>query len=155
MMHRLLAMLLVPFFVLGNPFAYAHCAATHSSPSPGRAHIHIGSSSQHGHDHRGHQHHESHAHTHDGTGHEHASHNSQEPVSKPPVDHDSDAVYVAAVDLWFSLTIHRSHNLGSQTSLAGDEHYLPTIRPLVWGDLQRNSLGCVTRLYLLHAALRL
>jgi len=157
-MQRLLVILLLPFFVVGNTFAYAHCTTAHSSPSHCRAHIHIGNSSQHGHEHHGHQQAESHAHTHTGHDHErydHENHASQPSIFKGPVDHDSDAVYVVAVDLWISSINVGSLLLGSQPSVVGGNHCLPMVRSAVWGELRRSSLGSVTRLYLLHAALRL
>lgn len=159
-MQRLLVILLLPFFVVGNSFANAHCPTAHSSPSHCRAHIHIGSSSQHRHDQHGHQHAESHAHTHDGHGHnqerdDHENHASQPSVFKGPVDHDSDAVYVVAVDLWISSISLGWLLFGSQASVVGVNHCLPTIRSAVWGDLRRSLLSGAPRLYLLHAALRL
>jgi hypothetical protein len=164
-MQRLLVILLLPFFVVGNSFANAHCVTARSSPSHSRAHIHIGSSSQHGHDHHGHQPAESHAHTHDGHGrdherhdherHDHENHASQLSVFKGPVDHDSDAVYVVAVDLWISSINLGSLLLGLQPSVVGGNYCLSTIRSAVWEELRRSLLGSTTRLYLLHAALRL
>lgn len=89
-MNRFVAILLIPFLLVGNALAHSHGTTAHQSPNHGRAHIHIGSAPHHGH----------HSHETEGHHHEH-DHESDEPESAPvvtPVEHDSDAIYVVSAD---------------------------------------------------------
>ncbi len=157
MLHRLLAILLVPFFVVGNSFAHSHDSAAHSSPSPSRTHFHLGDDSHHGHHHR-----ESHGHSHDRHGcdhthghrHDHETDESQT-VTTTPVDHDSDAIYVAAGDFWFSPPEHGPQASGTYAVVTFVSDYVPIIQPPFRRDLRRHSLAWGPPLYLLHAVLRL
>jgi len=88
--NRLVAILLIPFLVLGNSFAHAHGIVAQSPIGKSYTHVHIGSSSHHGH-----HDHESKGHCHHGHHHEHQDdEDHDDPIPVKPVDHDSDAVYV-------------------------------------------------------------
>ena len=150
MMNRLIAILLIPLFVVGNSLAHSHSTAAHPSPGDGRAHFHFGSAPHHGHDH-----HDSHEHAkHDHHGHHHES---DEPGSAPvaPVEHDSDAVYVAAADFMFTACDRISIEIDKHAFVGTVDCLLTDFRPPVLRD--RPPLATTTQLplYLLHAALRL
>lgn len=99
-MHRLISLLLLPFFVVGNSLAHIHGLAAHQSPSQGRAHFHVGGSSHHGHGHHVHNHHEAHAQLHDTPPHGLDEKRATTLSTRiTPVEHDSDAVYVVGSDL--------------------------------------------------------
>lgn len=169
MLTRLLAILLVPFFVVGNSLAHCHDTAAHVSPSQGRAHFHLGNDSHHEH-HRhqphGHAHVHSHVHSH---GHSHGRHgcdhdrrqrhahrpDDAQPASTTPIDHDSDAIYVSAVNFWFSVSEHGPLEFGACAVVACFDDYMPAIQPPFRRNLLRHSLGSGPPLYLLHAVLRL
>lgn len=88
-MNRLVAILLIPFLLVGNALGHSHGIATHQSANHCRAHIHVGSAHHHG------------QHSHGSNGHRHGhDHESDKPESAPvtPVDHDSDAIYVVSAD---------------------------------------------------------
>jgi hypothetical protein len=97
-MKRLFAILLIPFFVVGNSLAHSHGGAAHASQGQTRAHIHVFGASHHHHDNHdshGHSHH-SHHHDHDQDG------NGCDPTPVEPGDHDSDAVFLAGADCLFT-----------------------------------------------------
>ena len=152
-MHRLIAILLIPFFVVGNSFAHSHGAAAHLSPSHGRAHIHVGSAPKHGHsdESHGHSHHD-HDHSH---GQDHASDDSKPAPLEKSVDHESDAVYVTAADFMVTTSDRMSIEDDSCAVVETDEDYFSGIRSP--SRLDRPPLVTTTEqpLYLLHAALRL
>lgn len=153
MLKRLLAILLIPFFVVGNSFAHCHDSGTHSSPGQSRAHFHFSNHShpEH-HDHRSHRH----SHHQRDCDHEHDHrHDDASHADSAPVDHDSDAIYVSAVDYWFSAAQHGPLEIGSGDILAffeDDSH--SSSQPLRL-DFRRYSLASGPPLYLLHAVLRL
>lgn len=155
MMNRLIAILLMPLFVVGNSLAHSHSTAAHPSPGEGRAHFHVGSAPQ-----QGHHNHDSHEHAnHDHHGHDHNGddHESDEPESAPvaPVEHDSDAVYVAAADLVFTACDRIFIEIDAHSFVGTVVCLLTDFRPSVLRD--RPPLATTTQLplYLLHAALRL
>jgi len=157
MLQRLLAILLVPFFVVGNSFAHCHDTDAHSSPGQNRSHFHLSSHShpEH-HDHRSHRH--SHHprdcdHEHD---HRHDHHHDDCPLAdSAPADHDSDAIYVSAVDYWFSAAQPSRIEIGSGDIVAHLEDDSHSTSQPFGRDLRRHSLASGPPLYLLHAALRL
>ena len=160
-MQRLVAILLIPFLVVGNSFAHAHGSAAHLSPGQGRAHIHVGSTTKHGHSHESHGHsHHSHGHDH---GHNHGHANDQNPKrddSKPAplektVDHESDALYVAAADLMVKTTSRVSIEVDSCAVVESVAYCLSGI--FMPSRLAHPLLAMTSGLplYLLHAALRL
>ncbi len=152
-MYRLLAILLMPFFVVGNSLAHSHDSATHPSQSQGRAHFHVGSIPQHGHEHYSHGHsHHGHSHGHD---HEHENDDSPHAPVKTPDDHDSDAVYVVAADFAVSISDRTLIEVGQYAAPEILEDFLPAIRPLEGRDRRIRSTTPELPLYLLHAALRL
>lgn len=152
MMNRLIAILLMPLFVVGNSLAHSHSTAGHQSPGGGRAHFHVGSAPHHGH-----HHHDSHEHAnHD---HDHADHDHERDESKSaplaPVKHDSDAVYVVAAAFIYNACDRISTEIDAYSFVGTEACSLTDFRPSVLRD--RSLLGTTTQLplYLLHAALRL
>jgi hypothetical protein len=159
-MNRLIAILLMPLFVVGNSLAHSHSTAVHQSPGEGRAHFHVGSAPQHGHhNHDSHEHanHDHHGPDHDGDDHESDDHESDEPESEPvaPVEHDSDAVYVFAADFVFTACDRVYVEIDAHAFVGTVVCLLTDFRPSVL--LDRPPLATITQLpiYLLHAALRL
>lgn len=154
-MHRLIAILLIPFFVVGNCLAHAHGSAAHGSTSQGRAHIHVASATQHKHSHEshGHSHHDhDHAHHH---GLDHASDDSKPAPVEKPVDHESDAVYVTGADFMVTTSDRLSIEVGSRTFGETFGSYSSGNR--IPSRRVHPPLDTTTELplYLLHAALRL
>jgi hypothetical protein len=159
-MHRLLAILLIPFFVVGNSFVHSHGSAAHQSPSHGRAHFHVGSTPQHGHTH------ESHGHSHHEHGHGHVHHgqtseqkqkrddSKPSPIEKT-VDHESDAIYIAAADYVFTTSARISIEMGSGEVVKSVEDYVPCTQPDCWRERPPLTSPPGLPLYLLHSALRL
>lgn len=148
MLRRLLAILLVPFFVVGNSFAHCHDTGPHASPGQSRAHFHWGSDAHHEHHH--HQRdcdHES--------DHRHDHHDDCPHAASTPINHDSDAIYVTAVDYWFSAAQHGPPEIGSGDIVACYEDDVPAIESTFRPDLRRYSHASGPPLYLLHAVLRL
>lgn len=147
-MTRLLAILLVPFFVVGNSFAHSHVDAAQTSSVASRAHVHVGGAHEH---HHGHSHHR-----HEDRQHEDRHDNARATCPQAtPVDHDADAVYLTTPEYIRSTSPDAS---AEQTSLSSD--------PLVGSDcyhsclfrsfeLDRSASSSGPPLYLLHAALRL
>ncbi len=167
MQTRLLVLLLMPLFVVGNSLAHSHSTATHQSPTEGRVHFHVGSAPElvhhhrdphdhanhdhHGHDHHGHDHH---GHDHHGHDHEGDDHESDEPESAP-VEHDSDAVYVVAADFVFTAFDRISIEIDSHTFVATVICLLTDFRPSLLRDRPPLATTTPLPLYLLYAALRL
>lgn len=96
-MTRLVSLLLVPFFVLGQALPHSHAGTGVVEPDGHsiRAHIHL--SGDHHHDHDGDEHHQSA----DATGPKTAT----SAAISVPADHDSDAVYLADTDWTASRTV--------------------------------------------------
>jgi hypothetical protein len=159
-MHRLIAILLIPFFVVGNSLAHSHGTAAHLSPSQGRAHIHVGNTPQHNHSHEshGHSHHE-HSHGHDDHGQAPEKNKKGDDSKSVPlekaVDHESDAVYVSTADYPVTTSARISIELGSCDVVETVQDYLSGIRPRSWHDRPPLAFTNELPLYLLHAALRL
>ncbi len=153
--NRLIAILLMPLFVVGNSLAHSHRTAAHQSQGLGRAHFHVGSALQHGH-HNGapHKHANHDHHGHDDDGHDHES-DAFESAPVAPVEHDSDAVYVVAADFVYTACNRIFVEIASYSFVGTVACLLTDFRPSVLRD--RPSLATTTRLplYLLHAALRL
>ncbi len=152
-MYRLVAILLMPFFVVGNSLAHLHGSAAHSSHSQGRAHFHVGGTAPHGHEHHSHGHpHDGHSHGHD-QGHE--SDGSQTAPVETPDGHDSDAVYVVAADFVVTVSERSSIEVGqcAAPKIVGD--FLVATRPQASRDRRIRATIPELPLYLLHAALRL
>jgi hypothetical protein len=87
-MNRVLSLLLIPLFVLGQCLPHSHAGSGVAEPDDHalRPHLHL-----HGHAHDG-------VHAHDDH-HQHASEDdsaSQDALLSPAAEHDSDAVYLAA-----------------------------------------------------------
>ena len=153
MMNQLLAILLMPFFVVGNSLAHSHGLAAHPSPSQGRVHFHVGSTVQHGHEHKSHGHsHHGHNHSHDQ---DHESDDSKPAPVEKPVDHDSDAVYVAAADFVYTTSDPTSIEDGLYAVVETVKDYLAAVRPPAIRDLRIPWTTPELPLFLLHAALRL
>lgn len=157
-MHRFVAILLIPIFVVGNSFAHSHGQSVHSTEAHGRAHIHVGNASQH--DARHESHSRAHGHSHHGH-HQHSHHENQgrDESGSPPVevlvDHDSDAIYLVSADL--------AMNCSDRTSPEVDAPALVHTRDFLFVDMpakiqhpQMDESPPPQRpLFLLHAALRL
>lgn len=148
-MDRLIAILLIPFYVMGNSLAHSHGIATFQSVTENRAHIHVNGGLEHDHG--------SHGHSHKSHHHDHRDHDGDIPDSTPadPVEHDSDAVYLVATDSFFT---------SERGSLDFDSQYFRESAPravLVVDSLVQRlhipPLSCTSGLplYLLLAALRL
>lgn len=148
-MNRLIAILLVPFFVVGNSLAHSHGDATHRSGNGARAHIHIGGAAHDDHRHHGPHGHSQHHHApeHDGGG--------PESMLVDPTEHDADAIYLAAGDALFTASERCSLELetlvepGTETVFLGVSCRSPGVLTLRAGD------PAGLPLYLLQAALRL
>ena len=150
MMNRLIAILLMPLFIVGNFLAHSHSTAAHQSPGEGRAHFHIGSAPQHGH-----PNHDSHKHAnHDHHGHDHESDES-ESAPVVPVEHDSDAVYVVAADFVYTACERISVAIASHSFVGTVPCLLTDFRPFALRDRPPLATTSQLPLYLLHAALRL
>ena len=148
-MNRLIAILLIPFLVVGNSLAHSHGVAAHQSHGQIRAHIHLGSGSGHDHDDHGSHGHSHHSHDHD--------HDGDNPDSTPvePVEHDSDAVYLVAADSLFTTSERDSFDLDSHFFRESATCVITVdSRPPL---LHIPPLSCTAELplYLLYAALRL
>ncbi len=150
-MNRLVAILLIPFFVLGNSLAHSHGTAAHQSPSEGRAHFHFVSAHQQAHDHN------SHGHSHQSHSHEqaHESDDSQPAPIEQPIDHDSDAIYIAIPDFMVTTCDRTLIETGSFGFVETVEDYFAGIRPSPRRDFPQLATTTELPLYLLHAALRL
>ncbi len=150
-MYRLLVILLLPFFVVGNSLAHSHGSAAHPSPSEGRAHFHFVSAHQHVHDHHSHGH-SHHRHSHD---HDQKSEDSKAAPIEQPIDHDSDAVYIAALDFMATTSDRTLIEARSFCVVEAVEDYFARIRPSIRRDHPQLATTTELPLYLLHAALRL
>jgi hypothetical protein len=141
-MNRIIAILLIPFFVVSNVLAHSHGAAAHYSNGQTRSHIHVSGGAQHDHEshnHESHEHgshehgshdheshgHESHGHSHHSRHHDHQQHDpdqqnhdhdekSTDSLPVAPVEHDSDAVYLVAADSLFTTSERWVMDLDSQ-----------------------------------------
>ncbi len=158
-MHRLIAILLIPFFLVGNSLAHSHGSAAHQFPSSGRAHIHVGSATQHGHslechEHSHHGHDRGHSHGH-AANQNHKSDSSKRAPVESTADHESDAIYIAASVFVGTSSARASIEVDSCDFVDTIEGYLPGNRLPARHD--RPPLATTTELplYLLHAALRL
>jgi len=158
-MYRLIAILLIPMFVVGNSFAHSHGSAAHSSEGHGRTHLHVGNSSHHDsshepHDHaHGHSHHDHHQHSHVE---DHCHKDADSTPLEVPADHDSDAIYLVSFDL--------ALNCGDRPSIENDAQALVHNTDFSFADVrasiqrpQADHSPPLQRLplYLLNAALRL
>lgn len=158
-MFRLVAILLIPIFVVGNSFAHSHGSAAHSPASQQRAHIHVGGDDRHEHSHaaQSHNHHSEH-HSHEGGhGHDDEPENSgaqQEPIA-PPVDHDSDAIYLVASDFATTSTGRVSIEVDSQLALPQFGVSFINSPAKILCPQPHKSPPSELPLYLFHAALRL
>lgn len=154
-MYRFVAILMIPFCVVGSSLAHSHGSPTHPSPSQGRAHIHVGSASQHFHSHASHGHsHHVHGQSHE-DGHERDSNDSSPGPVENPVGHESDAVYVTAADFLVTTSSRVSIEVDSCAVVETVEYCLSAI--FMPSRLERPPLATTfgRPLYLLHAALRL
>ncbi len=159
-MDRLIAILLIPLFVVGNSFAHSHGTAAHQSPIPSRAHFHVNSDPHHGHDkHESHEHSHHHHHGHDHHGHHHDEHDQESDESKSsplaPADHDSDAVYVVAADFLYTTCYRIAIEIDSHAFIGTVVCLLTDFSPTVRRDRPPLATTADIPLYLLHAALRL
>ncbi len=166
-MHRLVAILLIPFFVAGNSFAHSHGTNAHGSLCANRAHIHIGTVAKHGHLHASHGHaHYGHSHDHDhehrhnhGKSDDHGSNQSrpskdtQTIPSETSVSHESDVIYVTAAEFIGTTSCRVSFELASCPTVETFVDVLSNSRPN--SSHHGPALTSEPPLYLLHAALRL
>ncbi|EMI57509.1 hypothetical protein [Rhodopirellula sallentina] len=124
-MIRLVSLLLIPLFVLGHALPHSHAGTGVVEPDGHsiRAHIHLAGGHHHGHDHANDDHdhadsiHADNDHAdndHDHSVHDHcngeSSDSSESKTQAPasvsvPMDHDSDAIYLADVDGAVSRTV--------------------------------------------------
>jgi len=145
-MNRFVTILLIPFLLVGNALAHSHGMAAHQSTNHGRAHIHVASAPQHGH------------HSHDCDDHHHGhDHASDEHESAPitPVEHDSDAIYLASADDAYTPTDRVSLELGSSCFFDAPLCIVDDSRPPAVLSCPCTASTPELPLYLLHAALRL
>ena len=145
-MNRFVTILLIPFLLVGNALAHSHGMAAHQSSNNGRAHIHVASAPHHGH------------HSHDSDGHHHGhDHESDGHESAPvtPVDHDSDAIYLASADDAFTPTDRVSFELGCSCFFDAPLCIVDDSRPPAAVSFTPTASTPELPLYLLHAALRL
>lgn len=141
-MNRLMAILLMPLFVVGNSFAHSHGKFTHQSPGESHAHLHVGSAQHHKHSH------------HDHHGHDHESDESESaPVA--PLEHDSDAVYLVAADFVYTACERISIEVETQYFVGTVPCLLKDFRPYSLRDRSSHATTTQLPLYLLQAALRL
>lgn len=91
-MNRLLSLLLIPFFVLGQALPHSHAGIGVHQPDDhaARPHVHLSGGHSHHHDCDDHSH--SHA---DQVASTNPVDSVQTDVSATPVEHDSDAIYLA------------------------------------------------------------
>jgi hypothetical protein len=155
MMHQLLAILLMPVFVVGNSLAHSHSTATHRSASESRTHFHVGSAQEHGHHHHGsHQHVKHDHHGHDHHGHDHAT-DSPETTPVAPVEHDSDAVYIDVSDFVYTAFDRHPIEIEACPFFKTRSCLLTVFRPSMLRDRPPLATTSQLPIYLLHAALRL
>ena len=156
-MNRILAILLIPFFVMGTPHAHSQCVVAHPSADYAHPHIHIGGGSHHHPGAHGHSHHSQHAHSDDWNPHEDHRQNevSSDSHSCMPVDHNSDAVYFLAADALFTIAKRccLDNDMQVVISSASVDCRDDVLHQYSTQALQHGSAG--RPLYLLHAALRL
>lgn len=158
-MNRLIALMLIPLFVVGNSFAHSHGSPALSSQGYERAHIHVGSASHHdgsheSHDHaHGHSHHDQHQHSHEE---DHGCDDTKSTPAGTADDHDSDAIYLVSVDLTL--------NCGDRTSVEADvqawvhsanSSFVDLPARIQHPQLDHSPPPKRLPLYLLNAALRL
>jgi len=158
MLQRLLAILLMPFFLVGNSFAHSNCAPLQSSAETARAHIHLGSGWHH-------HHHDGHSHAdHGHRRHSHGGRSSQDSSDSIPLvasqaaatdHHDSDAIYLASGEYWFSIAKQVSKELDSIGIVKFFEAHSATIEPPCRQPLHQQARASARPIFLLHAALRL
>lgn len=158
-MHRLVAILLIPIFAVGNAFAHSHGQSAHSLKEHGRAHFHVGNESHHGAGHESHDHDHGHS-LHDHHQHSHNENNdcrnSNAAQVAASVEHDSDAIYIPSVDLAFNC-INRTSvpitgtSLGDAAATSFADRPAKTRHP----QLDRPPLLHPIPLYVLNAALLL
>ncbi|MEO8268482.1 MAG: hypothetical protein ABI557_02105 [Aureliella sp.] len=91
-MNRLLSLLLIPFFVLGQALPHSHAGTGVHQPADhaARPHVHLSGGHSHNHDCDDH----SHSHV-DQVALANPVESAQAAVSSTPVEHDSDAIYLA------------------------------------------------------------
>ena len=179
-MNQFVAILLIPFFVMGNSLADAHGIAAHPSQDQTRPHIHLGGGSNpdhhHAEDHHSHEHHAHGSHRHSHQGHSHQGHHHDQgldPIpeqngdgdnsdskSIAPVEHDSDAVYLIAADSVFMTSAR--HTLQHSSQCFPVPGFPALGASVVFADQRPQRvfvrpLTCAAELplYLLQAALRI
>jgi hypothetical protein len=114
-MNRLIAILLIPVFVVGNVLVHSNSRAAHQSHGQTWAHIHLSGGGHHDHDDhdwRSSSHHKDHHHEH-----QHHDHDQDSPDSTPPVapvEHDSDAVYLVPSESLFTTPERCTLNIDAQ-----------------------------------------
>ncbi len=148
-MYRIIAILLMPFFVVGNSLAHSHGSTAHQSPNPGRAHFHLVGAHHQAHEH------DDHGHSHHGHSHDHESDDSKPASAEQPIDHDSDAVYIAALDFMVTPSDRTLIETVSISDFETVDDYFAAIRPSPRRDYPHLATNTELPLYLRHAALRL
>jgi len=105
-MRTLISLLLIPFFVLGQCLPHAHAGTGVEQPSDHTARLHVHVSGGHSHDH----HHAGEDHHHDDEAGRCGSENVVERgFCCLPVDHDADAIYLAASTSFVGRVVAADH----------------------------------------------
>lgn len=157
-MHRLVAILLIPIFVVGNSLAHSHGQPAHSSQEHGRAHFHVGNTSHHdasheSHDHsHGHSHHGHHQHSHDKD--PDCGDSNSVPV-EAPVDHDSDAIYLIPAELALNPSDRASLQLDAEPLILTTDWSFVDMQEKIQPPQLDQSPPSKLPIYLLNAALRI
>ncbi len=146
-MSRLVVILLIPFLLVGNALAHSHSMAAHQTHDHGRAHIHVANAPHH------HKHHSHESGDHD-HGHVHES-DEHESTQVTPVEHDSDAIYLASSDDVYTPTDRISAESGSPVYVDAPLYILNDPHPTAALACVHSARPSELPLYLLHAALRL
>ena len=151
-MNQFVSLLLIPIFMLGHMLPHSHAGTSVVEPNGHslRPHIHVSSVHHHDHDDEDHGHHHA--------GDEFDTQNSETAANATlsvPMDHDSDAVFLADADWTASRAVATTHFDSAAvvwTSLA--PVYNPDSRPgCTCGDPPDRYAGLP--IYLLTASLRL
>ncbi len=168
-MHRLLTLLLLPFFVVGNSFAHTHECSAHSRDHDRRAHIHVGGNSHHDHGHHDHEH-ATHAHSAASEHHSSRSSRDRQPhfhetfqdsgksereAIRLSCDHDSDAIYLIAIEFAVTNPERAAAEGSPQVALETRQHAFVNFRAKAAIYQPFQARHPARPLYLLHAALRL
>lgn len=158
-MNRIVTILLIPLFVVGNALAHSHGTVAHPSNVQTRSHVHVSGGSHHDQDAHDSHHHHSHDHDHRHHGQDHQNHDqdgeSSDSTPVAPVEHESDAVYLVAVDWLFTPSERCLLVLDSQFLHATAISVIPIANRQPNLNTPLFFRTAELPLYLLHAAQRL